>query len=91
MGAHIIFSWTMKTTIEISDPLLRQARKLASQQGITLRALIEQSLRAAIAERKQTSGFKLRRATFKGNGLQPEMRDAGWERLREMAYGNRGG
>ncbi|NWG30927.1 MAG: type II toxin-antitoxin system VapB family antitoxin [Rhodocyclaceae bacterium] len=81
----------MKTTIEISDPLMRQARKLASQKGITLRALIEQSLRAAIAEKKQANGFQLRRATFKGEGLRPEIRDAGWERLREMAYESHGG
>jgi hypothetical protein len=34
----------MKTTVEISDSLLREARKLARREGTTLRALVEQGL-----------------------------------------------
>ena len=85
MGAH------MKTTIEISDPLLQQARRLAARQGTTLRALVEYGLRKAIAEKKQPEGFKLRRASFKGQGLQAQVAGATWDRLREMAYEGRGG
>src|SRR5438105_1252091 len=32
----------MKTTLEISDPLLRDARKLAAREGTTVRALLDQ-------------------------------------------------
>jgi hypothetical protein len=32
----------------------------------------------------------LRRATFKGRGLQAGVEGASWERLREMAYEGRG-
>jgi len=53
----------MKTTIEISDPLLRQARKLAARQGIILRALVERGLRRVVAETKPGAAFKLRRAS----------------------------
>ena len=81
----------MKTTIEISDPLLIQARKLASQQGTTLRALIEQGLRAVVAEKPKMIDFRLRRASFKGAGLQAEAQGATWDRLREMAYEDHGG
>jgi hypothetical protein len=81
----------MKTTIEISDPLLLQARQLAKQQGTTLRNLIEQGLRKIVAEKKTAATFSLRRATFKGEGLQPEMRGASWDRLREQAYEGHGG
>lgn len=81
----------MKTTIEISDPLLLQARQVASQQGTTLRNLIEQGLRKIVAEKKVAAPFSLRRATFKGEGLQPEMRGANWDRMREMAYEGHGG
>jgi hypothetical protein len=35
--------------------------------------------------------FKLRRASFKGQGLQPDQRSASWESLRELAYGDRSG
>ncbi|MFZ5511167.1 MAG: type II toxin-antitoxin system VapB family antitoxin [Pseudomonadota bacterium] len=81
----------MKTTIEISDPLLQQARRLAAREGTTLRTLVETGLRKVIAEKKQQAGFRLRRASFKGEGLQPSARGVGWERLREMVYEGRGG
>jgi len=61
----------MKTTIEISDPLLREARNLAEREGVTLRALVERGLRRVIAETKPNAPLKLRRASFKGKGLQP--------------------
>ncbi len=81
----------MKTTIDISDPVLNQARKLAARQGTTVKALVELGLRRIIAEQRQTGTFRLRRASFKGNGLKPEWRDASWERLRELAYEAHGG
>ncbi len=41
------------------------------------------------AIRKQKSGFRLRKATFKGNGLHPDAAGASWEKIREMFYGGR--
>ena len=81
----------MKTTIEISDSLLREARKLAARQGITLRALVERGLRRVVIEERPRANFKLRRASFKGSGLQAEHQGASWERLRDLAYEGRGG
>ncbi len=80
----------MKTTIEISDALLRDARKRAAKEGLTLRALVEQGLRRVLSEAKPQEPFCLRRASFKGNGLRPELRDASWEELRDLAYEDRG-
>lgn len=81
----------MKTTIEIADPLLREARKLATREGVTLRTLVERGLHRVVAESKSNPPFKLRSASFKGEGLQPEFRDASWAALREATYQNRGG
>jgi len=81
----------MKTTIEISDALLNAARKLAAREHTTLRNLIELGLREVLARRKQQHAFKLRKASFSGQGLQRDARDASWERLREMAYEDHGG
>lgn len=81
----------MKTTVEIPDTLLEEARKLATRQETTLRVLIIEGLRRTIAERKRTGTFRLRKATFPGGGLQPEVAGASWERIREMAYEKRGG
>ena len=81
----------MKTTVEISDPLLREARKLAEREGVTLRALVERGLRRVVTESKSGSPFKLRHASFRGKGLQAEVRGANWSRLRDLAYEGRGG
>ena len=80
----------MKTTVEISDPLLREVRELAAREGVTLRTLVERGLHHVVAETKGKAPFKLRRASFKGKGRQAEMRDASWETLRDLVYKDRG-
>jgi hypothetical protein len=80
----------MKTTVEISDSLLREVRKLAAREGVTLRTLVERGLHHVVAETKHGTPFKLRGASFKGKGLQVELREASWERLRDLAYEDRG-
>lgn len=85
MGAH------MKTTIDIADGILADARRLATRQGTTLRALVEAGLRQVVAEHKRSAApFRLRRASFKGRGLRPDMRGLSWEQLRELAYEEHG-
>jgi Bacterial antitoxin of type II TA system, VapB len=79
----------MKTTLDIADPLLREARHIAARDGTTLRALVEQGLRNVVAEKKQKRTFRLRKASFKGRGLRPELIDAGWDRIRDLAYESR--
>jgi hypothetical protein len=81
----------MKTTIEISDALLREARKVAAQEGITLRALVERGLHRVIAETKQRPPFRMRDGSFKGEGLHPDVRDLSWDQIIEFSYGDRGG
>jgi hypothetical protein len=81
----------MKTTIQIPDSLFEEARKLARQEQTTLKALVEQGLRRVLQERKRQSGFRLRKVTFKGSGLQPPLAGSTWEQLRETSYEGRGG
>ncbi len=81
----------MKTTIEISDALLREVRKAAVREGVTMRALVERGLHRVVAEITHGASFKLRRASFKGEGLQPEFGEASWDRVRDAAYEDRGG
>jgi hypothetical protein len=83
--------WNMKTTLDLPDPLLREARKIAVRERTTLRALVEQGLRKIISERKAVRPFRLRKVTFKGQGLVPELRDADWDKIRDLAYEGRGG
>jgi hypothetical protein len=80
----------VKTTIDIADPLLREARKIAARERTTLRALVEQGLRRIIAEKARKPAFRLRDASFNGRGLNPEFADVGWDRLRDLIYEGRG-
>lgn len=80
----------MKTTVHIADPLLAAAKKVAAEEGTTLRALIEEGLRRVLERRQRGSPFRLRRASFRGNGLQPEVREGRWERIRDLVYEGRG-
>jgi hypothetical protein len=43
----------MKTTLEIDDRLLELAKRYASSQGTTLRAVVEEALRARLAPRPE--------------------------------------
>lgn len=81
----------MKTTVEISDSLFEEARKLAHRDRTTLKGLVEEGLRKIISERKRRKGFRLRKVTFKGNGLQSHVAGASWEQIRELSYEGRGG
>jgi Bacterial antitoxin of type II TA system, VapB len=81
----------MKTTIQIPDSLFEEVRKLAHRERTTLKALVEEGLRRIISERKWRGEFRLRRATFKGNGLQPHLAGASWDHIRDLSYEGRGG
>jgi len=80
----------MKTTVEIADSLLREVRRVAAREGVTLRTLVERGLHRVVAETKHGAPFKLRRATFRGKGRQAEFGDASWDRVRDAAYEGRG-
>jgi Bacterial antitoxin of type II TA system, VapB len=80
----------MRTTLDISDPLLREARKLAARERTTLRALVERGLRQVVAEKKYKPAFRLRKASVGGRGLRPEFVDAAWDWLHDVAYKGRG-
>jgi len=81
----------MKTTVEISDPLLEAARQAARRDGTTVRALLERGLRLALEERRRTPRFQLRDASVGGRGLRPEAEGLNWEELRAFTYGKREG
>lgn len=86
MGTH------MKTTIDITDSILLEAKRVASREGITVRSMVEAGLRAELAQREQRAvPFKLRQASFKGQGLHGQAQDKRWSQLRELAYEGRGG
>jgi hypothetical protein len=81
----------MKTTIDLSDPLLGAAKKLARREGTTLRALMEEGLRQVLsAHRAPQRPFVLKSVTFKGRGLTREAAERGAAGVLDMAYEGRG-
>ena len=83
MGTH------MKTTVEISDALLNEARKVAARRRVTLRTLIEEGLRQVVKSGAKGK-FRLRDESFAGQGLDPAFEHADWAQVREAAYKGRG-
>jgi Arc/MetJ family transcription regulator len=80
----------MKTTIEISEPLLTEAKKAAARDGTTLRTLVEHGLRHELKQRKSPLSFRLRKASFNGKGLQTAAKGLTWDQVRDLAYSGRG-
>lgn len=62
----------MRTTIRLSDDLLRQAKMRAAEQGITLTQLIDESLRERLATRPRRMGVEpFRLPTYGEGGARP--------------------
>ena len=80
----------MKTTLEISDPLLKEAKALARAEGTTVRALVERGLQLAVSEHRKRKTFKLRDASVDGRGLHPDATGRSWDELRARSYEGRG-
>jgi len=69
----------MRTTIEITDELLRQAKKRAADEGTPLRQVVEKALRVYLARPAKRTGYKLRWRTERGRmlpGVRLDDRDA---------------
>jgi len=80
----------MKTTVEISEPVLREAKETGHREGTTLRNLVEEGLRLALQRREETGKFRLRDASVGGKGLQPGVEGATWQEMLDLAYRGRG-
>ena len=63
----------MRTTLDVSDELLRQAKRRAADEGATLRSVVEAALRAYLAPARRRAGYRLRWRVERGR-LQPGVR-----------------
>jgi hypothetical protein len=79
-----------KTTVELSDGLLRDAKRVALTERTTVRALIEQGLRLVVRDRLRRGGFSLRKASFAGDGLRSGQSLQDWSAIRDEIYAERG-
>jgi predicted transcriptional regulator len=80
----------MKTTIELPDELMKQARRVAQKEGCTLRALIEEGLQRTIKARQEAARRTLDSPSYGGSGLTEEFKGASWSRIRDEIYREQG-
>ncbi len=77
----------MRTTIEITDELLRKAKEKAISEGVPLREVIEMALRSYLARPKKRGDYKLKWRTEKGRilpGVRLDDRDALFDLLNNI-------
>ncbi|MCP5408460.1 MAG: type II toxin-antitoxin system VapB family antitoxin [Chromatiaceae bacterium] len=81
----------MKTTIELPDSLIEQARRVAQLEGVTLRALVEEGLQRSLEVRRQAAARRqLDFPSYGGKGLTEEFQGAPWSRIRDEIYREQG-
>ena len=69
----------MRTTLDLNDELLRQAKKRAADEGVPLRQVVETALKLYVSKRRRRSGYKLQWRTESGQvlpGVRLDDRDA---------------
>jgi hypothetical protein len=78
----------MKATIDIAEPMLREAKLIAAREGTTLRALVEEGLRHVLDEReRQKTGFRLRDASYGSGGGTPGIDPDDWMSIKHLVRG----
>jgi len=64
----MIWATHMKTTLEIDDRLLLRAKRHAAARGTTLRAVVEDALRASLAPRpSEAARYRFAPPTVRGS------------------------
>ena len=79
----------MKTTIDITDGLLAEAKQVAARKHTTVRALVEDGLRLVLDRENDRTPFKLRDGSVGGNGARPAVFDMDHDAWLDAVYGDR--
>lgn len=78
----------MRTTLDISDELLRAAKKKAADEGRPLRELVESALRSYLGRQPKSQGYRLKWRTERGR-VQPGVRLDDRDALFDLMDGRR--
>jgi hypothetical protein len=63
----------VRTTINISEPVLRSARRRAAERGVTLSTFAEDALRAQLARKESAVAPAFRLHTVRGRLVRPDL------------------
>jgi hypothetical protein len=76
----------MKTTIDIADSLLEEAKQAAASEKTTLRALVEEGLRAVLDRRRGSADFKLEGFAYRGSVLRAGIEETDFGRMLDIIH-----
>jgi hypothetical protein len=80
----------MKTTIDIADRLLRDAKSEAARRGTTLKEVVETALRRHLEDTSRRPPFVLQDGSVEGRGVQPGIEEGDWDSIRALIYQGHG-
>ncbi len=80
----------MKTTIDIHDELLARAKRLATETGRPLRAVVEDGLRLVCGASVSDTRYSLPDLRRGDAGAPDPLARYSWPELRELIYGDAG-
>jgi hypothetical protein len=92
MGTHIDQDGDMsddqfvKTTIDISDNLLKRAKELAAREQTTLRELTEEGLELILSRRERPAAAHVVPVVVSGRGLSAALKGKSWAEIRDEIY-----
>lgn len=82
-----LLSSRIKTTVDIPDALLEQARSEARARGTTLRELIMDGLRTTLEPEPSDETYRYEPVVFDGEqGVAPGIDLANWDEIRSLIY-----
>ncbi len=64
----------MRTTIDLDDPLFRELKQEAARRGTTLRQLVNESLRQALAKPRRKPKYRFNWKVDRGGQILPGVR-----------------
>jgi hypothetical protein len=76
----------MRTSVDIPDALLRRAKKLAQERGVSLRQLLLEGLRSVVERDGKTSTHRMRDCSFGTGGLVEGLAWSDGERMNELIH-----
>ncbi len=76
----------MKTTLDIKDDLLIRAKQLAKKTGRPLRAVVEESLRAALEVAEQPAKYELPDYSVGNPDAEDPLERMSWQDIRREIY-----
>jgi hypothetical protein len=70
---RVCYPIAMRTTIDLPEPLIQNAKRRASERRVTLSALVEDALRSHLAARPKRSDAPFRLHTVRGKLVRPDL------------------